>query len=69
MEEEYVVGDVVLLRSGGPLMTVTHDADVVNSSVQCTWFSTDGLVQVSRFIVSAIHKMTDAELAVLMKSR
>ncbi len=53
---EYKIGDVVLLKSGGPLMTVTQAPEVVNSSVQCAWFTTEGLYQCDRFLLLTIRK-------------
>lgn len=41
------VGDVVMLKSSGPVMTVTkkggyhHGASLTNSEVVCQWFSSD----------------------------
>jgi uncharacterized protein YodC (DUF2158 family) len=39
---EFKVGDVVMLKSGGPLMTVSgRDINLV----QCMWFAEDGTLQ------------------------
>ena len=33
----FKIGDVVILKSGGPHMTITHEQDE-NNYVECTWF-------------------------------
>lgn len=38
MQKEFKVGDVVELRSGGPLMTVVATGD---NQIRCCWFGTD----------------------------
>jgi uncharacterized protein YodC (DUF2158 family) len=44
MENEFDVGDVVVLRSGGPLMTV--DAPLVDNMVRCIFFDNEQTLQV-----------------------
>ena len=37
MSNQFAVGDVVQLKSGGPEMTVS-DTDVMQGQIQCQWF-------------------------------
>lgn len=45
------VGDVVMLKSGGPLLTVTHVE--FNESV-CIWFNENGVVQKEQFPIPSL---------------
>lgn len=46
MDKKFTIGDIVILKSGGPTMTVTRYVETVSMSeprqysgrVQCTWF-------------------------------
>lgn len=38
MPDKFNVGDIVLLKSGGPKMTVIHD-DIGTDMVETTWFA------------------------------
>ncbi|MCZ7930926.1 DUF2158 domain-containing protein [Agrobacterium leguminum] len=38
--QEFEIGDVVQLKSGGPLMTINHLNSTGNYT--CVWFNTDG---------------------------
>ena len=40
-EQEFKQGDVVQLKSGGPVMTVFGVADANSGTVKCTWFPFD----------------------------
>lgn len=58
MSEQFQVGDVVRLKSGGPAMTVTtvgnNMADVM--SVWCVWFDQKAAQQNGTFPVGAVEK-------------
>ncbi len=43
VELEYCLGDVVKLRSGGPLMTLVHIGG--DEMLTCEWFADDGSVR------------------------
>jgi uncharacterized protein YodC (DUF2158 family) len=55
----FEVGDIVTLRSGGPLMTVRETA-VYNAPIPCAWFA-DGTpaVQVGSFTPHILKLVTD----------
>jgi uncharacterized protein YodC (DUF2158 family) len=56
--EDFNVGDVVRLKSGGPDMTV----DNANfSRVVCTWFDSNNILHHQSFDQGAIEKVTPAE--------
>lgn len=38
MKSEWKEGDVVRLKSGGPLMTVQHKSNGRTNEYRCTWF-------------------------------
>ena len=42
---KYKIGDVVRLKSGGPMMTVVHS----NKCVHCVWYTKDLLLESSYF--------------------
>jgi len=56
MEQKFKIGDVVILKSGGPKMTITNDktgvdmslGNVWNGRYDCKWFDGDSM-QKSRF--------------------
>lgn len=56
MEQKFKIGDVVILKSGGPKMTITNDktgvdmslGNVWNGRYDCKWFGGDSM-QRSRF--------------------
>lgn len=55
------IGDVVRLKSGGPLMTVITiqtNADGVPTSANCTWFSDNNKPYVEWFPVAALKCRT-----------
>lgn len=62
MSDELKVGDVVVLRSGGPRMTLVgpvHDGVPSDPQVRCMWFCEDDLGREPREIVvspAAIRK-------------
>jgi uncharacterized protein YodC (DUF2158 family) len=42
--ESFKAGDVVMLKSSGPVMTVMHTPRVTDDSVSCAYFKEDVLV-------------------------
>jgi uncharacterized protein YodC (DUF2158 family) len=46
-----MVGDVVVLKSGGPRMTVVAEEQ---DSVQCVWFDTDNRLEQATFLASVV---------------
>ena len=67
--QEIKAGDVVRLKSGGPLMTVwfvnTHSDAAV--TVDVVWFDTEGQVQERRFAACALAKANDETLVGSLK--
>lgn len=51
-------GDVVMLRSGGPSMTVTKEPD--GSRTWCEWFDRDHVPQGQHFDVAALRKTEES---------
>ena len=49
-------GDVVQLKSGGPLMTVEEDVDTGDDVLTC-WFDYDGCVNHDEFSYAWLNKM------------
>lgn len=47
-QDEYTIGEVVQLKSGGPLLTVQR-LDPENMYVQCVWFDGDSKLQQGNF--------------------
>ncbi len=58
MEADFVVGDTVKLRSGGPTMTITCLDRPYNTDVQafCTWFKSNNETTSQYFPLPAIEK-------------
>lgn len=52
--EDFKVGDVVQLKSGGPRMTVSNNHILDNESVWTSWFSVDNEVKSSLFLKSIL---------------
>jgi len=48
-------GDVVVLRSGGPPMTV---AEVGEATVICAWFLASGMIRMAEFPNAAVMEYT-----------
>lgn len=48
------VGDVVRLKSGGSLMTVSEVNDA--GMAECTWFDKDGMVKKHYFLQAILEK-------------
>ena len=49
-EQEFEMGDIVKLKSGGPPMTVNENRTIeLDRMVQCIWFCNDGKVEKSWF--------------------
>jgi len=62
MEQKFKIGDVVVLKSGGPRMTISDDKTGVNfqgprfwnGRYDCQWFEND-TIQTSRFKQEALE--------------
>jgi uncharacterized protein YodC (DUF2158 family) len=46
-----MVGDIVVLRSGGPRMTVVGEEP---ETVQCVWFNSDNGLEKATFLASVV---------------
>lgn len=55
--EEIAEGDLVELRSGGPLMAVQ---EVVGNHALCMWFDDAGELQERRFLLISLRKAPEA---------
>jgi uncharacterized protein YodC (DUF2158 family) len=53
--EDFNVGDVVKLKSGGPNMTVDNSS---SSRITCVWFDADTVYHMRNFDQGAIEKVT-----------
>ena len=53
-EKELNVGDVVLLRSGGPAMTVIKTEGIDEKYVECQWFGGNGKSHKEVFVRAAL---------------
>jgi uncharacterized protein YodC (DUF2158 family) len=51
-------GDFVILRSGGPIMTVLSVGD---DNVLCEWTGEDGRVVRNTFYIACLWKLVDCE--------
>ncbi|MGE3247907.1 MAG: YodC family protein [Beijerinckiaceae bacterium] len=58
-QENFVPGDLVILRSGGPVMTVERTN---GSQVNCIWFSADETLRSTTLPAAALESANDAEL-------
>lgn len=47
MIKEFKVGDVVVLKSGGPKMTINNFLD--EDRIECTWFDQKNILQYQNF--------------------
>ncbi|MBA3647705.1 MAG: DUF2158 domain-containing protein [Chitinophagales bacterium] len=56
----YKVGDVVVLRSGGPYMTV-DDIDVDKGILECIWFTDEDEKEHDRFRAEVLDRVDDSE--------
>ena len=58
----FKVGDMVVLKSGGPIMTVTH-VDKKPALVHTTWFTDRGVERAAHFPPAALeeHQPVDQE--------
>lgn len=50
---KFQVGDIVVLKSGGPRMTVTQTG-LTHSRVECTWFTPEAEIQTAYISESAL---------------
>jgi uncharacterized protein YodC (DUF2158 family) len=56
-----VVGDRVMLKSGGPSMTVSSvNGEHFAGTAFCLWFTEEGELKSYRFRIEALQKMNDA---------
>jgi uncharacterized protein YodC (DUF2158 family) len=53
---EFDIGDVVRLNSGGPAMTIVGKTDAQNHMISCAWFTADGLIHAAAFHVEALKE-------------
>jgi uncharacterized protein YodC (DUF2158 family) len=51
MENKIKIGDVVRLKSGGPVMTVTA---IDKNEVTCKWFNDANIIEISYFPEDAL---------------
>ena len=52
---DFSVGDVVVLKGGGPKMTITSfSRDASMPTAYCEWFSSDNNVNMRRFPLAAL---------------
>ena len=51
--KEFEIGDVVVLKSGGPLMTIESFDE--NNRLYCVWFDKDGNQQFNYFIKETVR--------------
>lgn len=60
---EYLkLGDVVILKSGGPKMTITAMPSQHFSGVMCEWFDRNGARAQARFPAESLKKVAGAGL-------
>lgn len=57
-DEQFHVGDVVQLKSGGPLMTVTGYSSHLVGVVNVSWFDVTDKLRLSYFSVNVLNKRT-----------
>jgi len=55
--DEFKIGDVVKLNSGGTLMTVI-DIDTISNVISCVWFTKDNHITSAKFKMGALTKNT-----------
>lgn len=62
---EFIVGDVVKLKSAGPDMTI---AKINDSSLECTWFDQKGELKSENFIAEILEKEDNSGFASALQS-
>jgi len=56
-------GDLVILKSGGPLMTIASLGGEYHSNMAtCHWFTTEGELKTFRFKLSALKQVPQNEV-------
>ena len=55
--DEFKVGDVVKLNSGGIMMTVV-DVDTASNIISCVWFTKDNHITSAKFKMEVLTKNT-----------
>lgn len=51
--DDFQLGDIVVLKSGGPRMTVTQTG-LTHNRVECTWFTPEAELQTAYISESAL---------------
>lgn len=62
MKAEYGIGDVVVLKSSGPLLTVTSFDVGANGLVGCRWFTAQGQLAEDSFDPKTIRPFEEEDL-------
>lgn len=62
MSEKLVPGETVKLKSGGPLMTISH-VDRENDLFHCEWFDSKGELKSGEFFSTSL-KIDDGNISV-----
>lgn len=57
------IGDVVMLKSGGPRMTVTALDSPHSSGLLCEWFDRNGSIGQARFPVESLKRAGSSAIA------
>jgi uncharacterized protein YodC (DUF2158 family) len=53
---KFKIGDVVMLKSGGPDMTIVGESDMIENGFEVKWFNVDEELQDSEFPGDALEK-------------
>lgn len=56
MNGEFIVGDVVVIKSGGPAMTVTNLDTGITNIIVCTWFIDKIVIQTRSFEKASLKR-------------
>lgn len=58
MNNGFTIGDVVIIKSGGPAMTVTEVETEIENIIVCTWFIDNKLIQTRRFNKASLKEFS-----------